>query len=339
MKTPIAVLISDVHYNINTLPLADAAVRLAAAKANLLDVPLVVAGDLHDTKANLRGECISAMLKTFDLCRIPAIILRGNHDSINEKSQDHSLEFLKHDASIIASPVRNLIPNVTFIPYSHDPISLKIFLKSVCKGSMIIMHQGIEGSYSGEYIQDKSAITYDDVKDFRVISGHYHRRQDIKTGAPQKGHVGIFSYIGNPYTLNFAEADDPEKGYQILMDDGSLEFVATNLRRHKVITATYVKDAWMGAVWHDVKDNDLVLVKMHAPSDILSNVTKDSVRLLFYLKSDFRLDLIPADTKTVAALSETPKTQDQVLDGLIDSLTGTDTERKERLKSLWRAFI
>lgn len=62
---PEAVLISDIHYNIQTLPLADAAVNMAITKANQLGVPLIVCGDLHDTKANLRGECVNAMLETF----------------------------------------------------------------------------------------------------------------------------------------------------------------------------------------------------------------------------------------------------------------------------------
>ena len=40
MKKPVAVIISDVHYSLKTLELADAAMRLAIAKANNLDVPV-----------------------------------------------------------------------------------------------------------------------------------------------------------------------------------------------------------------------------------------------------------------------------------------------------------
>src|ERR1700722_9570126 len=96
VRKPIAVLISDVHYNLQTLPLADAAMRQAVFKANTLDVPLIVAGDLHDTKANLRGECIKAMLNTLSLTKHRAHILIGNHDKINEKSPltENSLHFL-----------------------------------------------------------------------------------------------------------------------------------------------------------------------------------------------------------------------------------------------------
>ncbi len=58
---PIAVIISDVHYDLNTLEVADAALTKAVSKANDLDVMLIICGDLHNTKANLRAECIDAM--------------------------------------------------------------------------------------------------------------------------------------------------------------------------------------------------------------------------------------------------------------------------------------
>ena len=63
MKIPTAVLISDVHYSLQTLPLADKVMRMAIDKANSLGVPLIVAGDLHDTKANMRAECVNAMIR------------------------------------------------------------------------------------------------------------------------------------------------------------------------------------------------------------------------------------------------------------------------------------
>jgi hypothetical protein len=44
-KYPIAVIISDVHYNINTLEVADKAMRMAINRANILNIPLIVAGD------------------------------------------------------------------------------------------------------------------------------------------------------------------------------------------------------------------------------------------------------------------------------------------------------
>ena len=62
LPKPIAVLISDVHYNKNSLKLADTAMRLAAAKAHGLRVPLIVAGDLHDTKGHIDAACANSLI-------------------------------------------------------------------------------------------------------------------------------------------------------------------------------------------------------------------------------------------------------------------------------------
>lgn len=350
MSKPIAVLISDIHYNINTLPLADAAMRMAITKANDLDVPLIVAGDLHDTKANLRGECVNAMIETFDLMKNNTYILRGNHDSINEKSTQNSLSFLNraeietNDGTLPSIEVINytrFTNNVAvkrnslwFIPYQHDPAQFKKELKKVENGAVVICHQGITGSISGEYIQDKSAITKEDVAGFRVISGHYHTRQTIKL--PEGG---TWDYLGNPYTLGFGEANDPPKGFQVLMDDGSLEFVPTNLRKHKMWDIQY-KDIKAEIVMLDEAVNwkqDLLWIKIRGTKEELSGLTKDEVTSYFNMSQHpYRLDLIPTDTNT-STTTETAKLSDgALLDSLIDSLTNTSEEQKERLKTLWK---
>jgi DNA repair exonuclease SbcCD nuclease subunit len=324
---PLAVLISDVHFNINTLEVADKALNLAVDKANQLHVPLVIAGDLHDTKANIRGECAFAIMKTLDRCEIIPYVIRGNHCSINEKSKEHSLKFLIHHSTLVETPMDTELGFM--VPYFSDPNELRAYLKTLPKGSTLIMHQGIEGSNSGEYIQDKSAITYDDVKDFRVISGHYHQRQDIKTGA-----TGLFSYLGNPFTLGFGEANDPEKGFSILMSDGSLEFIPTNLRRHKKI----------GLCWDDltniisglyIKDVDILWIEIQGPSDKLSKITKEYVAKSLGIVQGFRLDLVPTETKIDTAKLETTKSKSEILDQIIDQLNETD-KRKANLKALWR---
>ena len=172
MPNAIAVLISDVHYSLPTLELADKAMRMAIAKANELQVPLIVAGDLHDTKANMRAECVNAMINTFEVCNTEAFILRGNHDSMNEKSTEHALEFLSPYATLLATN-GNIIPFsgpkcLYLIPYNYNPDELRTYLKTVPPKSTLIMHQGLASSNSGEYIQDKSAINPEDVAGFRV---------------------------------------------------------------------------------------------------------------------------------------------------------------------------
>lgn len=331
---PCAILISDVHYNINTLTLADAAMRQAIDKANDLQIPLIVAGDLHDTKANLRGECVNAMIQTFKLCKVKPYILRGNHDQINEKSQEHSLNFLAPYASIVTEMQRILSPlnSVVALPYQHSPELFKEKLSLLLPYQKLICHQGVNKANSGEYVQDKSAITTDDVVGRRVISGHYHTRQtiDLPDG-------GKWDYIGNPYSLNFAEANDPPKGFQILYDDGSLEFVPTNLRKHVVIEVQ--------ANGHSFSINsnqilpnkdDLVKVKAYGTKENLSFLDKKSLSN-FLRNVPFKLDLIPTEVEEFKTPIK-PLTNQELLDSIIDN-SQTSDEGKSRIKNLWRGMV
>lgn len=330
-----AVLISDVHYNLATMEIADKAVRMAIDYANSLDVPLIVAGDLHDTKANLRGECVEAMMRTFERCNHVPLILRGNHDSWNERSTEHSLGFLSQYGVVISHPVEISALGLFLIPYHHDPDELRAYLKTLPKDVTLVVHQGITGANMGDYIQDKSALAPEDFADFRVISGHYHNRHDIKCGRPRKGSVGLFSYIGNPYTLSYGEANDPPKGFQVLMDDGTLEFVPTNLRKHAVINIDLETSDIDSASIQTPGADDLVWVKIKGSREQLASFNKKDLYGPLD-RTDFRLDLIPTDTKTESPTNISNNTQEQVLDGLIDSLTGSSVDQKERLKELWR---
>lgn len=329
MSKPVAVLISDVHYSLPALKLADAAVRMAIETANSLNVPLIVAGDLHDTKANLRGECVNAMVKTFQLMRCTTYIIIGNHDLINEKAKDHSLNFLEPYVYLVSAPTPFELKNhVMLLPYFADKEEAKKALKKYGPNyKTLIMHQGIEGSNSGDYIQDKSAVTYEDAAGCRVVSGHYHTRQTI-----QLPDGGQWDYIGNPYTLNFAEANDPPKGYQVLFDDGSLQFVPTDLRKHVVIE-TQVDD--LIAIPYTHSPGDLLKFKLSGTKEELLSITKQQIADNYDIKEAFKLELITTDAP-VATLQAKGLTQAETLDSLIDSMADTSVERKERLKGLWK---
>jgi len=327
MSKPVDVLISDIHYNLANLELADAALRQAIKKANDLEVQLIIAGDLHDTKANLRGECINAMIKTFEKAVKRPIVLVGNHDKINEKSVEHSLNFLDGTyAEVINAPLKTN-GGIYLIPYCHAPSTFVSYCMGIPKGSIVIAHQGIVGSNMGDYIQDKSAITRDDVAGLRVISGHYHSRQTIKLP-----DGGTWDYIGNPYTTSYGEANDPEKGFQILMDDGSLEFIATDLRAHRIWELTPNLNCSM----ETYSPGDLLWIKVRGTHEELGNITRNKVAQATGIEY-FRLDLIPNEAATQSPIFEL--SNDQLFDSLIDSLSNTSDTRKQRLKDLWKNLI
>lgn len=351
LNKPIAVLISDVHYNLQTLKLADASMRQAIQKANDLYVPLIVAGDLHDTKANMRGECVNAMLDTFNLCTQPVYILRGNHDSINEKSEDSSLNFLEREdisdeCNGVYTTPRIIINKLGFynelgaingnsvwlFAYHSSVDSLRAKIRTIDKGSCVIMHQGLQSSNMGDYIQDKSAITPQDVAGLRVISGHYHARQTI-----QLPDGGSWSYIGNPYTLSWGEANDPEKGFQILYSDGSLEFVPTNLRKHVIMEGDLISKN-VKKSHKELTNKDLLWIKLHGRTDQLQSISKAAVYELIGVKQDFKLTLHPTDQGFSQFQQTKSLTQYELLDATIDRLGVTD-ETKTRLKQTWRDLL
>ena len=336
---PIAVLGSDIHYALSTLPLADAATKQMVAKANELGIPLVIAGDLHDTKSLHRAECQEAMLSTLREAKQDPLILVGNHDRRNEKAPEHALHFLEGVAHLITRPCtwdRGAL-RATLIPYQHDPEEFKKAASQ--SNSLVICHQGIIGADMGHYVQDKSALCKEDVADFRVVSGHYHRRQDIKCGRPRKGAIGLFSYIGNPYTLTFAEAKDPPKGFQILMDDGTLEFVPTNLRKHIVMQFS-VDDLESGKELHPElpRMNDLVWIKLSGTRSQLAALSKkDLGDRLFSPGFDYRLDKTPID----AEVSETKVeglSNFEAMDSVIEDASET-AEQKVELRRLYRELL
>lgn len=334
MSKPKVVLISDLHFTPATLHQATASLLAAMARARCLNVALIIAGDTLDSKDIIRGSCANRLISLLaDANDIAIYLMVGNHDLLNEKSTEHSLNFLKPYVNVIDSPEYITALDLYLIPYQTDSAELKTTLSHIESGATLIMHQGVQTANMGHYVQDKTSLPPEAFADFRVISGHYHRRQDIKCGRPRKGAIGLFSYIGNPYSLSFGEAQDGNKGFQVLMDDGILEFQALNLRKHVVIETST-------KFWRDIErpnPEDLVWLKIEGPRSQLAEIKKSEVAK-FIGHSNFKLDLIPTDTS--AKVQEAQKLSgEDLFDSLITGLDGEDEDYKNYLKLLWREVL
>lgn len=333
-KTPRAVLISDVHYSLPTLEIADRATKMAVDKANELRVPLIISGDLHDTKASLRAECVHDIRKTLSQTNEWLYVICGNHDMVHEKSDKHALDFLEPIPDLLVDlPAFSYRLGLYMIPYYHDKEELKEYLKTIPRGSTVVMHQGLQGTKSGEYILDHSAITPDDVAGLNVVSGHYHTRQTIELPSG-----GMWTFLGNPYTKTFAEASDPEKGFHIMYSDSSLEFVPTNLRRHVVAVCEFRGAALVINQTSEIQPDSILLVKVRGTREELAGVTKDGLRQNLNIPTpDFRLELILTDIGVKEPIS-TNLSHAELLDQAIDSASGLAPETKRRLQELWRTL-
>lgn len=351
MSEPVVVLISDIHFATATLELASSSLSQAMREAQKLGVPLVIAGDTLDGKALIRGECANRLVELFEAFLeesfLYVYILVGNHDLLNEKGREHSLNFLNPYAQVVQSPVYVEKIKSWLIPYHHDTATLQEFLKhSVPAGSRIIMHQGVQTAFMGHYVQDKTSLPKEVFADYRVISGHYHRAQDIKCGRPRKGAVGLFTYIGSPYTTSFAEAEDGIKGFRVLYDDGSLTTINTRLRRHHVYERTFQEIQDMSARGHKgplsaffdgVGAQDLVWLKVKGTYAELESLDKKELGLAILGHSNYKLDKIYTDAPKVEQKVEN-STGEELLDALIDN-TKEASEQKAYLKLLWREII
>lgn len=338
MSKPIAVLISDIHFTVPTLELATASLTQALLKADELEVPLIIAGDLLDSKAIVRAECANRLIQIFDNFAHNVLLIPGNHDMINEKSREHSLNFLKGYVTLVDEPTFTYLGDkqkVYLIPYQSDPANLQHILSSVAAGSTIILHQGVQTADMGHYIQDRTSLLPEAFADFRVISGHYHKAQDIKCGRPRKGAVGLFSYIGNPYTLSFGEVNDGPKGFQILHDDGILHQVLTNLRKHIIIEGTISDFALNQSA--TILPRDKVMVKLKGTRSELSGVSRNN-GLFKALPKDFKLELIVLDDTPTTVQTKSKMSNSQLFDEIIDGINDT-FEHKTYLKQLWRDLL
>lgn len=340
-KKSVAVVISDVHYDLKTYKIADTAFRAAIDKAHELGVSLIDDGDLTSDKALLRAEVIKTITDTFKYAQDLGVKIYcnvGNHSRWSEKDPNHALTFLEPYATIINHPTS--VDGFNFIPYQSSSEAMLEALAKFPKGSLIFCHQGLQGAFMGDYQQDKTSLPPEAYADYCVVSGHYHRAQTIKCGRPRKGAVGLYSFVGNPYTLTFGEANDGEKGFQILWDDGTLTQVPTNLRKHWNLDFDLEGlEIFIDTGAHP-KPGDLVWIKLRGPVSELAKIKKTDVMARLGL-SALKFDKLPTETEHLTEEEKAEKkaqTGAELLDALIDK-SDEPAAQKVELKGLWRDLV
>lgn len=335
MTKPIAVITGDVHFTVGTLTLATEAIKACIREAKRLKVPLVLNGDILDGKAILRGECSNRLIELLNDEELQTYVNVGNHSLINEKSSEHVLNFIKPYCQVVQYPAYIDKLQSYVIPYQTSSEILQAILNDIPAGSRLIMHQGVQTAYLGHYTQDKTSLPKESFADFRVIASHYHRRQDIKCGRARGRSVGLFSYIGNPYSLSFGEASDGPKGFSVLYDDGSLGFVPLNLRKHVVMEADCTE---MGLIPREgtplITQEDLVWLKLHGFRSKLDSLDKKFIGEQLVGNTNYKLEKIYTDTAEIQQKTE-KLSNTELFDSIIDNIS-EEHYYKSYLKALWK---
>lgn len=327
MKKPKAVLISDIHFSIPTLEVATKVLTEALFQAQRIMVPLIIAGDLLDGKSIIQGKVANRLIEIFSSNNMVKVyILVGNHDLLNEKGTEHALNFLDPYALIIDEFMDNY-SGIYYLPYYSDQEKLKATLKRIPDNSTIICHQGVQGANMGHYIQDTSSISLEYFKNFRTISGHYHKKQDLEN----------FSYLGSPYTTSFSEAGDGPKGFSVLYDDGSLELWPVTTRKHIIVEESITRFSNNQPPIPGISQGDLIWLKLSGPSSLLKMVNKKVLGEQFLGTSNYKLEL--KYNGVMDRPLTTPQTEPtKILDTLIMELKETD-EQKKTLTSLYKELL
>jgi DNA repair exonuclease SbcCD ATPase subunit len=226
--------ISDVHISIKNLTVSIQVLREALELARDRKVPLFVSGDLNDTKAVMRSEWVAALIELFmEFKDVQIYVLTGNHDMDNKNSNTHSLEFLKHypHITVIDKPSVHYVSGHPFfcIPYCVNKDAFKDALNQARANGIkkLIAHQGVLGSFMGDYIVDESSISPEEFADFDIVMlGHYHKFQRNLN----------YIYCGSPFTVNSGEADQIKFIHEVSVNEetNQLDFIhfETKARRH-----------------------------------------------------------------------------------------------------------
>jgi len=268
-------VISDVHICLKNREVAIQVLRQALEAARFKKIPLVIAGDLNDTKALLRSEYMNDLQRLFDeFGDVIIYIMVGNHDLNNKHADDHSLNFLNYQKNVTVIDQTCYIDfngvRWGIIPYQKTRSDFEAVVKSwVGRVDNLITHQGYLGAFMGDYVVDESSADPKIMVDFKcVLSGHYHKSQLVGDN---------IRYFGSPYTVNFGEAKQEKFIWTVSQIEGgaiNCEPTMTNARRHVKIE---IDESWSGEL-QPLRPDSIVQVSVKGTREFCRTITQDRMR-------------------------------------------------------------
>lgn len=239
-KIPCALLINDIHASKDNIPEFhanwDEAVDICV-KRNIPEI--IVGGDLWLSRSSQTLSTLLAVRQAIIKATnsgIDVTLAEGNHDKVDQESLlGYSHIFSEYPNVYIVDDYTALEygDNLTLYIMSYFPEdgSFQKRLNDIVSNdfdssrhNVLYIHEGINGALATANDKELPAKIF---KDFdSVLVGHYHDRCKIKGTN--------IEYIGSSRQHNFGE--DEEKGYTILFEDGSYEFIKNQVNiRYKIM--------------------------------------------------------------------------------------------------------
>lgn len=233
---PITVISTDWHIeegNIEqVLDLIDQKIKLAQS----LNVKkLICLGDVFDSRKAQKQvvlNCFSEILDKIGQARMELHVIPGNHDKTDYTSKISFLSpFLYHPSLYLYSEAfLNKDLGFLFIPFFSEEIWIeklkKVSKEKDLKNITLFSHIAVNGSVNNDGSKVESKINSSLLSPFKkVFLGHYHDAQ--------QPFVNTY-HLPSIKQKNFGE--NPEKGFTVLYDDGSTNFVKSKFKEFVTIS-------------------------------------------------------------------------------------------------------
>lgn len=268
MRKPVALLINDIHVDRNNISDFkmnwDEMLNICKDK-HIYDV--VIGGDVFTSRASQTLDVLLAVSEAFHTATkngIELTIAEGNHDKVDQERVEGYNHIFKYYPHINVIDVYDVLEwegcDYALVPMSYFPEtgSFEDKLLEVRKALdygfeypldhvILYIHEGVHGALGEmDLPSEVDSAIFDGFKE--VLCGHYHNRCVVP--------MTDISYIGSSRQKDFGE--DDEKGYNIMYDDGSIEFIQNQVNtRYKNIEVDY-----KGLEALDLSSIDLQLTKV-----------------------------------------------------------------------------
>lgn len=237
---PTALLLNDIHVSKDNIPEFqknwDEAIQLCKGR---LIPEIIIGGDLWQSRSAQTLDVLMAVRQAILKAThqgITLTIAEGNHCKVDQESllgyshlfSEYSDVYVIDDYHALDIGKDVVLYVMSYFPESgsFEERLKQMIAESLDKSktNLLYIHEGINGALATANDNELPTKIF---KDFdKVLVGHYHNRCVIKGTK--------IEYIGASRQHNFGE--DEEKGYTILYDDGSYEFVKNQVNtRYKVI--------------------------------------------------------------------------------------------------------
>lgn len=267
-RIPCALLINDIHVSKDNIPEFQRNWDEALEICKKQDIPeIIIGGDLLQSRSSYQTLDVllavrQAIIKATN-AGLELTIAEGNHDLVDQEAilgYCHVFSEYPHVYVVDDYVSIDCSDDVTLYVMSYAPESGSFInrLQDIIdndfdrnKHNILYIHEGIKG---GLAMPSDDELPTKIFKDFdAVLVGHYHNRCKIKGTN--------IEYVGASRQHNFGE--DEEKGYTILYDDGSYEFIKNESNtRYKVIDlALQDVDNHLIEELNDIKSNGKYKVK------------------------------------------------------------------------------